>query len=178
MSRLEGKDPSGKAGVNEQFVDSEGRAGTRALAETDLEHAVKEGGAFSFHSFDVGVTGGEETWYLRNDGDDIFVDRIEISTSASGVFSIMRQTGGTAAGTTMEGRAMAAGKAIMTEVTAFGLASVTGSVVGDDIVSHDIPTSTPFVFQLNGYKLPKGQAIFVRVATDGIVYITGWVHRD
>lgn len=178
MAILEGKAPDGKGGVNQQAVDAEGRALIRALTEDDLTHAVKEGGAFSFHSFDTGVTGGEETWYLKNDGDDIFIERIEVSTSATGVFSVMRQTSGTAAGTTMEGRAMVAGHAIMSDVTAFGLASVTGSVDGDDIVSHDVGTSTPYTFELNGYKLPKGQAIFVRPATDGIIYITGYVHRD
>lgn len=178
MPELTGTAPDGKGGINSQFVDAEGRAGTRALSETDQQHAVKEGEAFSFHSFDSGATAGEETWFLQNDGNEIHLDRIVISTSASGVFSVMRQTSGTAAGTTMEGRSMIAGNAIMSDVTAFGLASVTGSVDGDDIDVQDIGTSTPYTFELDGYLIPKGQAVFVRMATNGLVYITGFVHRE
>lgn len=174
----EGKAPDGKGGVNQQFTDAGGRSGTRALTETDQHHAVKEGVAFTFHSVDTGAQAAEESWYLKNDGADIHVDRIKVSTSASGVFSVMRQTSGTAAGSTMEGRSMIAGQAIMSDVTAFGNNSVTGSVDGDDIDSQDIPTSDPHTFELDGYLLPKGQAIFVRTATTGAVYITGFVHRE
>ena len=178
MARLEGKGPTGKGAINEQFVDSEGRAGTRALAQTDQQHAVEEGEAFIFFSDDATAQAGEETWYLKNDGDDLHIDRIEISTDASGTFRVMRQTGGTAAGTEMKGRNMIAGRSDMTDVTAFGSASVTGAVDGDDIVVHDIPTSTPYTFQLDGYILPTGQAIFVRTVVNGAVLITGFVHRE
>lgn len=177
MPAQTGTDELGR--LNEVKVDGEGRSFSRALSETDLQHAIKEEDkAFTFHSFDTGVTGGEETWFLQNDGDDIFVDRIKVSTSATGVVSVMRQTSGTAAGTTMEGRSMKAGSSIMTDVTAFGLAEMTGSVDGDDIDSQDIPTSVPHTFELDGYRLPKGQAMFVRPAVAGAVYITAFVHRD
>lgn len=178
MGRVEGKGPTGKGALNEQFVDDEGRAGTQALTETDQQHAVHRGNAFTLHSVDTSAVAGEESWYLKNDGDDIQIDSIEVSTSASGVFTVMRQTSGTAAGTAMEGRNMIAGASLMTDITAFGSASVTGSVDGDDIIAHDIGTSTPHIFDMHGYTLPSGQAVFVRTATNGVVYITGLVHRD
>ena len=106
------------------------------------------------------------------------IDRNEVSTSTNSILDVMRQTSGTAAGTTMEGRNMTAGLSIMSDVTAFGSNSVTGTVDGDDIVSADILANTPHTFNLNGYKLPKGQAIFVETLTAGAVLITGFVHRD
>ena len=178
MARTEGKAPDGKGGINEQFVDAEGRAGVRSLAQTDQQHAVEEGTGFTFFSDDATAQAGEETWYLKNDGEDIHVDRIEISTDTSGVFRIMRQTSGTAAGTVMEGRNMIAGRGIMGDVTAFGSASVTGTVDGDDIMAQDIPTSVKTVFLLDGYLLPSGQAVFVRTVVSGAVLIAGFVHRE
>ncbi len=177
MPVVEGKAPDGKGAKNEQFVDGEGRAGTRAIAESDQQHATKEGGAFVFHSADA-ACGGEESWFLQNDGEDISVCRIEVSTAATGLFDVMRQTGGTAAGTAMNGRAAILGQAVMSDVTAFGSASVTGCVVGDTIVSHEITAAAPYTFRLDGMLIPKGEAMFVRTETTGVVRITGFVHRD
>lgn len=177
MSRLEGKAPDGKGGVNEQFVDAEGRAGVTSIAETDQSHATLEGGAFVFHSADA-ACGGEESWFLQNDGEDIRVCRIEVSTAATGLFDVMRQTGGTATGTVMNGRSGILGQAVMSDVTAFGSASVTGCVVGDTIVSHEIAAAAPHTFNLDGMIIPKGEAMFVRTETTGVVRITGFVHRD
>ena len=66
----------------------------------------------------------------------------------------------------------------MSDVTAFGSASVTGAVDGELIVAHDLGTSAPYVFAMHGYTLPSGQAIFVRTELTGQVNITGYVHRD
>lgn len=176
MSVNEGKALDGKGGVNQQFVDAEGRAGTRALSETDQQHAVKEGGGFTFYST-YNATGGHVVWYLKNDGRDIHVDRFRISTAATGLFTVKRQTGGTNTGTTMEGRSMKAGAAILDDVTALGSAEVT-TPTGDDITGDDYGTSDPSILDLDGYLLPKGQAIFVVAATAGIIHVTGFVHIE
>ncbi len=178
MTRFEGKAPNAKGGINEAFVDEEGRVGTRAIADTDQQHATDEGLAFVFHSADS-ACGGEESWYLQNDGANIHVDRIEISTSATGLFDVMRKTStGAVCGTTMNGLSGILGEAVMSDVTAFGSASVTGCVDGDVIVGHDIGTTAPYVFILDGMIIPKGEAMFVRTVTTGVVRITGFVHRD
>jgi len=177
MARLEGKAPDGKGGINEQFVDAEGRAGVRSLSQTDQSHAVEEGTAFILYSTDD-AGNGEESWYVQNDGRDLHVARIEISTAASGIFTIMRQTSGTAAGTVLVGRNAKLGLANLDDITAFGNASVTGSVDGDAIVGHDINTTLPYIFQLDDLIIPKGQALFVRTATAAIVHITGYVHYE
>lgn len=178
MPSVEGKAPDGKGGLNIQFVDAEGRAGVTSIAETDQSHATLEGGAFIFHSAD-NACGGEESWYLQNDGEDIRVCRIEVSTSATGLFDVMRKTSTCAVtGTTMNGRAAILGQAVMSDVTAFGSASVAGCVDGDVIVGHDVGTTDPYTFHLDGMIIPKGEAMFVRTVTTGIVRITGFVHRD
>lgn len=178
MARLEGKAPDGKGSVNEQFVDAEGRAGTRALSQTDQEHAVDEETAFILYSTDD-AGAGEETWYLKNTGRQLHLARIEISTAASGVFTIMHQTSASAAGgSELVGRNAKLGAANLDDISAFGNASVTGSLDGDAIVGHDIGTTAPYVFELDDLAIPQGQAIFVRTATAGIVHITGFVHYE
>ncbi len=175
MPRNEGQDPDGSGGINHQFVDKRGRAGVDALTETDLEQAVERGEAYMFHST-YSATGAEEVWYLKNDGRDLHLDRLTVSTSASGIFQVGRQTSGTATGTTMEGRNRKLGTAILDDVTAFGDASVAGTVDGEIIEGHDIGTSVPFTFVMDGLIIPKGEAIFVRAVTTGIVHVAGAVH--
>lgn len=177
MSRLEGRGPNGSGGINEQFVDSNARAGVDSVARSDQENAIGKGEGYIFYSTDD-AGAGEESWYLQNDGRDLHVEKIEISTAASGIFTIMRQTSGTAAGTTMEGRNQKLGLAILDDVTAFGLASVTGSVDGEAIMGHDVGTERPYIFSLDGLIIPKGQALFVRTATAGIVHISAFVHIE
>jgi len=176
MAILEGKAPNGKGGVNQQAIDSEGLAYSRAIIEDDFQHAVDEGSGYIFYST-YSLTGGEEALFLQNDGVDIHLDKCVVSTSASGIVSVMRQTSGTAAGTTITGKNGIFGRPVMGTVTAFGNASVTGSVDGDTIDAHDIGTSTPHTFELDGLIVPITEAVFVRFATNGVVHVTLYVHR-
>lgn len=176
MPTSTGKAPDGRGGINEQFVDAEGRAGSRSLSETDQQHAVGEGTAFTFYST-YSASNGHVVWYVRNDGRDLHFDRLRISTAASGLFTVKRQTGGTNTGTIMEGRNMVANKSILDDVTAFGSAEVT-TPTGDDITGDDYPTSDPSNLSLDGYLLPKGQAIFVVAATAAIIHVTGFCHFE
>ena len=121
---------------------------------------------------------GQEVWFLQNDGADIAIDRIIVSTSASGIFTIMRQTSGTASGTAMVGRNGRTGGAIMADITAFGNAEVAGSVDGDAIDGHDIGTSAPYVFNMSGLVIPRTEALFVRAEVTGVIHVAAYVHRE
>lgn len=176
MSRLEGKAPDGKGGINEQAIDAEGRAHVRAVQETDLAHSIDQGLGYAFYST-YSCTGGEEVWSLQNDGADIHVARIIVSLAASGIVTIMRKTSGTPAGTPMIGRNLTLGRPVMEDVTAFGSASVTGAVDGEELVGHDLPTSAPFIFALEGLIIPRTECLFVRAATSGIVHVAGLAYR-
>ena len=175
--RVDGTDTAG--GINETRVDSTGRLKVRADSETDLNAAFNDGRGFVFHST-YSATGGEEIWYLKNDSaKDIHVNRLVVSTSASGVFTVFHDTSGnTAGGTTMVGRNGRLGGADMLDVTAFGSASVTGSLSGDTIVAHDVGTSTPWPFQLDDIVIPATHALVVTAATTGVVYVDAFVYRD
>ena len=178
MTVLEGKAPDGKGGINQQAINAEGRAHSRSQVEDDFQHAVDEGTGYTFYS-SYSLTGAEEAWYLKNTGNVIIhVDKIVVSTSASGIVSVMRETSGTPAGTVMEGKNAYFGKSIMTDVTAFGNASVTGTVDGDTVDAQDIGTSTPHTFELDGHILDTNEAMFVRFAETGVVHVTGYIHRD
>lgn len=179
MPVQEGTAPDGSGSLNQVKVTKEGRALSKALSETDQQHAVAEGGGFTFHSIDAGAQAGEESWYVQNNGEDIRVERIKVNTSVAGVFSVMLQTSTTAAsGTEMFGRNMIAGRDVMSDITAFGNDEVAGSLDGTEVDSDLILANTAHWFILDGYILPKGKALFVRTATTGAVRITGVVHRD
>ncbi len=177
MAVTSGTDPDGSGGENIQKVDKLGRAFTRAIVESALAFAVDKGQAYAFHST-YNATGGEEVWYLKNDGEHIHVESLIVSTAASGVFSIIHQTStGAVSGTEMIGRNLVLGGPKMEDVTAFGDASVAGSVDGDTLVGHDIGTEDPFIFALSGLVIPRTQALVVRAATSGIIHVAGVVYR-
>lgn len=176
MTRIDGRAPDGKGGINEMAVDAEGRADVRAIVEDDFAHSVDEGVGYTLHST-YSLTGGEEALSIRNDGANVHIDRVVVSTSASGVVSVMRMTSGTPAGTTITGKNAFAGDPIMPDITAFGNASVTGSVVGDTIDAQDVGTTDPYTFNLDGYTLPTTEVMFVRFDTNGVVFVTVYLHR-
>lgn len=177
MSRIEGRALDGKGGTNEAAVSAQGRQEVNALVGSHFSDAVTNNRGFLFYST-YSATGGEEVWLLQNDGTDIRIDRIIVSTSASGIFTIMRQTSGTAAGTTMNGRNGILGNPVMPDVTAFGGASVTGTVDGEALVGHDVGTSTPFIFALDELVIPRTEALFVRAEVSGIIHVVGLAHRN
>jgi len=177
MSRIDGRGPDGKGGINEMAVDAEGRADVRAITEDDYRHAVDEGIGYTLYST-YSLTGDEEALSIQNDGANVHIDRVVVSTSATGVVSVMRMTSGTPAGTPITAKNSFAGKPIMPDIPAFGNASVTGSVVGDTIDAQDVGTTAPYAFELDGYILPTTEVMFVRFATTGIVHVTVYLHRD
>ncbi len=177
MTEITGKSTTGTGGINQMSVDRSGRGVVRADTETDMNHAMGIGLGYIFHSTDD-AGAGEETLYLQNNGFDIHLHKIIVSTAASGVVSVMHQTSGTAAGTELIGRNGILGRPKMPNVTAFGNASVTGTVDGVTLHSQDIGTSSPFVFDMEDLLIPDTEAVFVRIATAGIVHITLFCFRE
>lgn len=177
MGRLEGRDTSGGGATNEAAVDSQARLVVRAIADSDMQQANGHGRGFTFHS-SYSATNDHEIFYLQNNGVDIHVHTITVSTSASGVFQIFRQTSGTAAGTVITGKNGIIGRLIMSDVTAFGDAEVTGTVTGDVIEGQDIGTSVPFVFQMEDLVIPDTEAIVVRCLTTGVIHVAMSCFRD
>lgn len=177
MARQEGTAPDGKGAINEVKVTAEGRALGRDIAESDQGHAIEEGEGFSLHS-SYNLTGAEEAISLQNDGGDVHIPRIVVSTAATGVVSVRRMTSGTPAGTPITAKSLKFGDAVASDLTAFGNASVTGSVDGDIIDQQDIGTTDPYVFDLDNCIITKGEVIFVRFDVSGIVHVGIYFHRE
>lgn len=176
MSNIEGRDRKGGGSLNQTAVNKKSQLEAFSIVESELAEALEDGRGFIFYST-YSATGGQEVWFLQNDGDDIHLDRLIISTSATGIFTIMRQTSGTATGTTMNGRNGVVGSAVMPDVTALGNAEVAGCVDGDAIDGHDIGTTAPFIFALEGMVIPRTEAIFVRAEVTGVIHVVGLCHR-
>lgn len=177
MSSITGKAPTGGGGINELAIDKEGRAATRAVTEGDMAHGIDNGIGYTLYSA-YSLTGGEEAISLQNDGADIHVERIVVSTAATGLVSVMRKTSGTPAGTTITAKNLRLGLANMPDITAFGNNSVTGTVDGDTLDAQEVPTDVPYTFVLDGLLIPRGEVLFVRFAVTGVINATMYLHRE
>lgn len=179
MARLEGTNPKGGQ-ISEQKILPDGEALTRAITESDFEHASDaDAEAYTLHST-YSATGGQEVISLKNPSEvkKLHVVNIVISTSASGVVTLFRVTSGTAAGTIITPVNLNLGKTVRA-VTAFGNASVTGSLAGDVIDAQDIGTSLPYTFDLGGALiLNQTNEIAITLTTTGVVYVTIQYHFE
>lgn len=165
------RDPLKQSGAR---VTTDGELLTLAVTTSEQEFVSHEKG-LSFSAFSTySLTGGEEAISLKNDNAslDIIVDDIIVSTSASGLITIFEVTSGTPGGTTVTPKNLNLGSAVVAQATAFGNASVTGSLSGETLAQHDIGTSVPFDFKLGGsIIIPKDKTIAVTFATTGIVNV-------
>lgn len=155
-------------------VTRDGEQLTLAITEPEIEFVSHEKGlAFSLHS-SYSLTGGEEALSLQNDNADldIIIEELSVSTSASGLVTVFEVTSGTPGGTPITPKNLNLGSAVVAEATAFGNASVTGSLSGTIIEEHDIGTSDPYDFKFGGSLIiPKNKIIALTFATTGIVHV-------
>ncbi len=158
---------------NAMRVTKDGEALVAAVVTPEAEFISHEKG-LSFHAAsNYSATAGQEILSLQNDNADldIIVEDVIISTSASGVFTVFEVTSGTPAGTTVTPHNLNLGSSVVAQATAFGDASVTGSLSGTTIAAHDIGESTPFDFKFGGSLIiPKDSIIAITAATSGIVF--------
>lgn len=170
------RDPQTHTGAR---VTKAGEALALAITQPESEFiSHEEGLAFGAYST-YSLTGGEEAISLMNDdpGRDIIIDNVVVSTSASGLVSVFEVTSGTPAGTTLTPKNLNLGSAVPAQATAFGNASVTGSLSGETIAQHDVGTSAPFSFVFGGSVIvPKNKTIAVTFATTGIVHVNILFH--
>lgn len=144
-----------------------------AIALPEIEVASHEKGLAFHASSTYSLTGGQEAISLQNDNPDldIVVEDIIVSTAASGVVTVFEVTSGTPAGTVVTPHNLNLGSAVVAQATAFGDASVTGSLSGTTIAAHDIGTSVPFDFKFGGSLIiPKGSIIAVTFAVTAVVF--------
>lgn len=154
-------------------VTEDGEGLVKAVNVPESEFVSHEKGLAFHASSTYSLTGGEEAISLQNDDPDmdIIVEDVIVSTSASGTVTVFEVTSGTPGGTTVTPHNLNLGSAVAAQATAFGDASVTGSLSGITIAAHDIGTSVPFDFKFGGKLIiPKNSIIAVTFATTGVVF--------
>ena len=152
----------------------------KAINESEFEASSVKGEAFVLYST-YSATGGEEIIYLENEDSirDIRIDYIKVSTTVAGIFSVIERTSGTAAGTVLTplNVNLGSGAGSTADITAFGNASVTGTLAGDTLVGDLVGVAAPHKFEFEGGLIvPKNSAIFVTAAVSGIVHATILFH--
>ncbi len=159
------------ADVKDGRLDTSARSAPRAFYVSR-----DDGRAFSWTST-YSAAAGEETAYLQNTSATriLVIDKIIVAGIQATVHAVGVQTGGTAAGTVMTGRNLNLGNTNTAEATAFGSASVTGSVVGDIIgYGYHPATGSDLLDYNDSLILGQDDAIFIRsvAGTTGLVYNT------
>ena len=163
-----------------QKVTSQGQAVVRAITETDIENASNEGLAFSWSST-YSATGGQEIISLQNDdaGRHLHISRIQISTDTASLFTLLEVTSGTPGGTgiTAQNLNLDSGKAA--EETAFGNASVTGSLTGNILELLRVGADGIGLMDLqSSLILAKNDIVAITMATTGVPAVTIFGHYE
>ena len=159
---------------NAARVTKDGELLTLAVSEPEIEFVSHEKG-LAFHlASTYSLTGGQEALSLQNDNADldIVVESMVVSTSASGIVTVFEVTSGTPGGTPLTPHNLNFGSSVVAQATAFGNASVTGSLSGATVGAQDIGTSVPYTFAFAGAViLPKNSILAVTFTTTGIVFV-------
>lgn len=172
------KDPDGPAAG----VTKKNQLQTFAIVETKLQSiSDEEGLAFSWSS--TFATGGTdlEVLSIRNDSSDLklHLDQCWAAAAAAATFSLNRMTSGIPAGTTVTGRPLNFDALKVADATAFGDASVTGTVVGNLGAHILVPASQSVLVDLEGaWILGKDDVFFIGCATNTTIFVTIIGHFD
>ena len=161
---------------------SDGHLEVSAIVESQLEHVSADDG-LSFSWSSTFATGGTdiEVLSVQNDATDLFLhlDQAWLGAAAAATFSLNRMTSGTPAGTTITGRPLNFDRLKTAEATAFGDASVTGTVAGDLVAHILVPASQSILVSLEGaWVLGKDDVFFLGCATSTTVFVTIIGHFD
>jgi len=120
------------------------------------------------------ATGGDEVLYVKNTTSlgSLTIVRIELASSVNQIWTLFRQTSGTAAGTNLTVVAGASG--LNGTTIALGNAAVTGTVAGDTFMQPATLAATSRVveFPPNALILEPGDAIAIDASATGIIYAT------
>jgi hypothetical protein len=169
MARIEGRTG------NLATVNDDEQLETRAVTESDLEFASeRKGKAYAFNST-YAATGGQEVLSIKNTSttDCLIVDEVIVGSTVNTLFTLFEVTSGTAAGTTVTGQNLNLGSGNAASATAFGNASVTGSLSGNAILYEATLANATQILDLKGaLALGQDDEIAITASATGTVYIT------
>ena len=169
MARIEGN--SG----NLADVNDDKQLEVRAVTESDLEYASEaKGKAYSWSST-YAATGGQEVISIKNTSqtDCLIIDEIVVANSVASAFTLFEVTSGTAAGSAITGQNLNLGSGNSAAATAFGGASVTGSLTGNTILLESVAANAGAILDLRGaLVLGQDDEIALTASATGTVYVT------
>jgi hypothetical protein len=159
-----------------------GKLQTKSVIETQLEN-VSDVSGLSFSWTSTLTTGDTviECITIQNDAVDkhLHIDQIWLGAVDLAVFAWGKVTSGTPAGTTIVGQPLNLDLSKVAEATAFGNASVTGTVVVANNAWLQVPADQTLIFDLEGaWILGKDDKFGIRCDTNTTVYITVIGHYD
>lgn len=125
------------------------------------------------------ATAADYVFSLRNDDqvNSLRISRFILSSTVATLWTFIKVTGGTPAGTLVTGVNTNFSSGRLATVTCYGNAAVTGSPTGSPFLKVYTPISTHSAFETNGsIVLPANTAIAVQASTTGTVAVTisGW----
>lgn len=156
-------------------VDSDRRMSVKALSTPPLEIASDDRGDAAYFSSTFAASAGEEVVSIRNTETtrNLHITRMSMSATAVTNWTLFEVTSGTAAGTTLTYLNPNLGSGTVNSVTAFGNASVTGTLTGDTILHTRTLASTPAELFLEGSLiLTNTDEISLTTSASATVFVT------
>lgn len=157
-------------------VNKDGQLVTKAIVESELENASESTGlAFSWSSRFATAGTDLEVLSIRNDSNDklLHLERVWLGAAAAAEWTLNRMTSGTPAGTTVIGRPLNVDADKTADATAFGDASVTGSLAGDVKGRLLTPAGQTLPFDLSGaWIYGKNDTFFIGCLTNTTISVT------
>jgi hypothetical protein len=169
MARLEGRNG------NLANVNDDEQLQVRAITESDLEFASEsKGKAYSISSTYAATAGDEVISFKNTSQTDCFIlDEITVGSSVASSLTLFEVTSGTAAGTTVTPQNLNLSSGNSAAATAFGNASVTGSLTGNTLLLDTVPANTSILLDLRGALiLGQDDEIAITAGATGTVYVT------
>ena len=157
------------------IVNKDKQLTTSTVAESSIEFAskVKED-AFSWTS-SYAATGGQEVISIKctSATQVLIIDEVVVGSSVANVFTLFKVESGTAAGTTGAVLNLNLQSGKPAPATAFGGASVTGSLTGSVIAYDGVVAAAFTTLDVRGAAvLNQNDEIAVTAASTGTIYVT------
>ena len=152
---------------------------TASVTESSLEFASKEKKKAYSWSSSYAATGGQEVISIKStaSSDQLIIDEVVVGSSVANVFTLFDVDSGTAAGTTVLGKNLNLNSGNTASATAFGNASVTGSLTGSVIAYEGVVANEFATLDLLGsVVLSQNSEIAITASATGTVYVTVFGH--
>ena len=160
-------------------VTSDKQLKTSSVTESSLEFASKEKQKAYSWSSSYAATGGDEVISIKNTSSSevLVIDEIVVGSSVASAFTLFDVVSGTAAGTTVLGKNLNLNSGNTASATAFGNASVTGSLTGT-VISYEGVTAGDFstLDLLGSVVLSQNSEISLTASATGTVYVSVFGH--